>query len=388
MILVRSCEKQIIYLIACALHDTAPDESVVAGIDLEALFRLANAHSLTAVTCMGLEKGRALDSAPKDIAQKWKEAKAKAIRKNMLLDADRRKILDEMERAGIWYLPLKGCVLKDLYPKFGMRQMADNDILYDSSRLEDLKRIFREQGYSWQDAKGSVHDHFEKPPVYNFEMHRALFAHESYPVWDEKYSAVKNMCIPDEGKQFGFHLSDEDFYVYITAHAYKRFSNSGTGLCTLVDFYVYNLKQGRAMNRDYVDSELKSLGIYDYESISRRLADKLFAKPDPDFSDSLIDDEAEQLEYYLGSGTYGTVSNRVSKTMTEIQGDGKPIRGATRLKYILSRLFPGRQWCKDAYPFFYKYPVLLPILWVYRIFRGLIKRRKHIAGEIRAVKKQ
>lgn len=219
-------------------------------------------------------------------------------------------------------------------------------------------------------------------------MHRALFAHESYPVWDEKYSAVKNMCIPDEGKQFGFHLSDEDFYVYITAHAYKHFSNSGTGLCTLVDFYVYNLKKGRAMNRDYVDSELKSLGIYDYESISRRLADKLFAKPDPDFSDSLIDDEAELLEYYLGSGTYGTVSNRVSKTMTEIQGDGKPIRGATRLKYILSRLFPGRQWCKDAYPFFYKYPVLLPILWVYRIFRGLIKRRKHIAGEIRAVKKQ
>ena len=69
------------------------------------------------------------------------------------------------------------------------------------------------------------------------------------------------------------------------------------------------------MNRDYVDSELKSLGIYDYESISRRLADKLFAKPDPDFSDSLIDDEAEQLEYYLGSGTYGTVSNRVSKTI-------------------------------------------------------------------------
>ena len=128
MILVRSCEKQIIYLIACALHDTAPDESVVAGIDLEALFRLANAHSLTAVTCMGLEKGRALDSAPKDIAQKWKEAKAKAIRKNMLLDADRRKILDEMERAGIWYLPLKGCVFKGLVPQ--IRHEADGGQRY------------------------------------------------------------------------------------------------------------------------------------------------------------------------------------------------------------------------------------------------------------------
>lgn len=385
---MKSCEKQIIYLLACALHDTPPDKAVVDGVDLEILFRLANAHSLTAIVCMGLEKVHALDSASEETAKKWKDAKNKAIRKNMLLDADRRKIFEKMEMAGIWYLPLKGCVLKDLYPRFGMRQMADNDILYDSSRLEDLKLIFKEQGYSWQDAKGSVHDHFEKSPVYNFEMHRALFAHESYPAWDEKYSAIKNMCILDDGKQFGFHLSDEDFYVYIAAHAYKHFSNSGTGLRTLVDFYVYNLKKSGTMNQNYLRSELESLGIADYESISRRLADKLFAKPDPDFSDSLTADEAELLEYYLGSGTYGTVSNLVSKKMTEIQGDGKPISGATRLKYILSRLFPGRQWCKDAYPFFYKYPVFIPALWVYRIFRGLIKRRKHIVGEIRAVKKQ
>ncbi len=388
MIPVRSCEKQIIYLIACALHDVRPDAAVVADIDLEALFRLAKAHSLTAIVCMGLEKGGAFDSAPEETSKKWKDAKDKAIRKNMLLDAARQKILDEMERAGIWYLPLKGCVIKDLYPKFGMRQMADNDILYDSSRLEDLKRIFMRQGYSWQAPKGSIHDHFEKPPVYNFEMHRVLFSQKAHPDWDEKYSTVKNMCIPDEGKQYGFHLSDEDFYAYIVAHAYKHFSVSGTGLRTLVDFYVYNLKKGGGMNWDYVNSELKSLGIADYERESRRLADKLFADPKPDFSGSLTEDEARLLEYYLGSGTYGTVANLVSKRMTDIQADGRPIRGGTRLKYVLSRLFPGRQWCRDTYPFFYKYPVLLPALWVYRIFRGLIKRRKHIVGEIRAVKKR
>ncbi len=384
--MVKNCEKQIIYLIACALHDIRPDAAAIADIDLEALLRLAKAHSLAAVVCMGLEKGRAFDSAPDETAKKWKEAKNKAIRKNMLLDAARQKILDEMERAGIWYLPLKGCVLKDLYPKLGMRQMADNDILYDSSRHEDLKRIFKEQGYSWIYSKGGVHDIFEKPPVYNFEMHRALFGESHGRILDEYYKNIDEKLLSDGGMCRRF--SDEDFYIYMTAHAYKHFSNSGTGLRTLVDFYVLNLKKGGEMNWDYVYSELESLGVADYERVSRRLADKLFAEPKPDFSGSLTEDEANLLEYYLGSGTYGTVSNLVSKKMTDIQGDGKPIRGATRLKYVLSRLFPGRQWCRDTYPFFYKYPALLPALWVYRIFRGLIKRRKHIVGEIRAVKKQ
>ncbi len=383
---MKSCEKQIIYLIACALHDVRPDAAAIADIDLEALFRLAKVHSLAATVCMGLENGRAFDSAPDETAKKWKEAKDKAIRKNMLLDAARQKIFDEMESAGIWYLPLKGCVIKDLYPKYGMRQMADNDILYDSSRHEDLKRIFKEQGYSWQDAKGGVHDIFEKPPVYNFEMHRALFGESHGHILDEYYKNVDEKLLSDGGMCRRF--SDEDFYIYMAAHAYKHFSVSGTGLRTLVDFYVYNLRKGGVMNREYVNSELKSLGIADYERESCLLADKLFADPNPDFSDSLTEDEARLLEYYLGSGTYGTVSNLVSKRMTDIQADGKPIRGGTRLKYVLSRLFPGRQWCRDAYPFFYKYPVFIPALWVYRIFRGMIKRRKYIAGEIRAVKKQ
>ncbi len=35
---------------------------------------------------------------------------------------------------GIWYMPLKGAILHTLYPVSGMREMADNDVLYDSTR--------------------------------------------------------------------------------------------------------------------------------------------------------------------------------------------------------------------------------------------------------------
>lgn len=382
---MRSCEKQIIYLISCSLNDTVPEAAVIDDIDLEALFRLASAHTLAAITCMGLEKGRAFDSAPEDTAKKWKEAKDKAIRKIMLMDAECRKITEYMKSEHIWYMPLKGMVLKDIYPRYGMRQMADYDILYDSSAQSKLQTFMTGRGYQGKGFETGVHDAYYKPPVYNFELHRALFGESHGAVLDEYYKNVSEKLLSDDGVCCRF--SDEDFYIYMTAHAYKHFSNSGTGLRTLVDFYVYNLKKGGAMNREYLQSELELLGIADYERESRLLADKLFSETKPDICDTLTEDETALLEYYLGSGTYGTVSNLVSKKMTEIQGNGKPISGRTKLKYILSRLFPGRQWCKENYPFFYKYPVFLPALWIYRIFRGLVKRRKHIAGEIKAVKK-
>ena len=38
-------------------------------------------------------------------------------------------------------MPLKGSVIKDLYPRMGMRQMSDNDILFDAERTKDVRTI-------------------------------------------------------------------------------------------------------------------------------------------------------------------------------------------------------------------------------------------------------
>ncbi len=40
------------------------------------------------------------------------QVKKKSIRKNCLLDIERTSILADMEQHGIWYMPLKGSILK------------------------------------------------------------------------------------------------------------------------------------------------------------------------------------------------------------------------------------------------------------------------------------
>ena len=108
----------LIYLVGCSLQGTKPEGALLASIDLEALLRLAKAHSVSAMVCMALEQTDEFQNAAETTRLKWLDSKNKAVRKNVLLDAERHRLEKEFTENGIWYMPLKGSILKEWYPKF------------------------------------------------------------------------------------------------------------------------------------------------------------------------------------------------------------------------------------------------------------------------------
>lgn len=378
--------EQMLYLIACALHDVTPDDEKLENLDLTALYKLASAQSLTAMICIALEATAIFENADPEIVKRWKDAKNKAIRKNILLDAERAQILHEMDQAGIWYMPLKGSVLKEFYPKFGMRQMVDNDILYDAAFQFQLKEIMVKRGYKTKSIGKGPHDTYHKPPIYNFEMHTALFGSSNGPAWAAYNADVRKKLIADPANPYALHFTDEDFSIYMTAHAYKHYQSEGNGLRMLVDSYVLNRAKGSAWDREYMQSELDALGIAEFEEQSRTLSEKLFGTARAVSMTELTEPESEMLLYCARSGTHGTMQNWVKNNIKKLQPDGKPVSNRTKLRYYCSRLFPGREWCRTSHPFFYRHPVLLPFFWIYRIVRGVLFRNKRITSEIRTVK--
>lgn len=375
----------LIYLMACSLQGTEPEGAPLANIDLEALLRLAKAHSVSAMVCMALEQTDAFQHAAETTRLKWLEAKNKAIRKNMLLDAERKAILHELEIQGIWYMPLKGSILKDWYPKPGMREMADNDILFDPSGREQVREIFQNRGYKTVSFGKLNHDEYEKPPIYNFEMHVSLF-HGMYKELTEQYENVKERLLPVNGTAYQFAFTPEDFYVFALAHAHKHYSHSGTGVRTLADIYVMERHLGDIMDRDEVEQKLTQLGIAEYEQHSRVLAEKLFSAVRPLAEIELTEDEKEMLLYYCDATTYGTVGNSVNNRLHELQENSEDITLWTKLKYCGVRLFPGREFCKLYYPFVYRHPWTLPFFWVWRIVDKGITHRRKVKQELKALK--
>ena len=382
---ITRTSEQLLYLMACALQGVSAREEILADADLKQLLIMVRRHSVASMVCMALEKTAIFANADETAKKQWLEAKNKAIRKNMLLDAERKAILHELEIQGIWYMPLKGSILKDWYPKPGMREMADNDILVDPSGREQVQEIFQNRGYKTVSFRKSNHDEYEKPPIYNFEMHVSLF-YGMYKELTKQYENVKERLLPVDGTAYQFAFTPEDFYVFVLAHAHKHYSRSGTGVRTLADIYVMDRHLGDIMDWNEVEQKLTQLGIAEYEQHSRVLAEKLFSAVRPLAETELTEDEKEMLLYYCDATTYGTVDNRVNNRLHELQENSENIKLWTKVKYCCVRLFPGREFCKFAYPFVYKHPWTLPFFWVWRIVYRSIASKKNVQQELKALK--
>ena len=362
-----STAKDLIYLVSCAVNEKKPDTDRIRCMDLDAVYALASRHMLTAAAAFALESAGYTD-------RRSGTAIAAAMRKTVLFDKEWGEIREKLEEAGIWYMPLKGAVVKAMYPRYGMREFSDHDILFDAAYAGDVKTIMEGLGYTAGHFGINHHDCYYKPPVLNFEMHRALFAPGHEEKLYEYYRDPGKRLIRGSGCARCF--TPEDFYLYLLAHEYKHYVISGTGLRSLLDTYVYLRKQ--PLDMAYVAAEAEKMGIADFEEKNRSLSLHLFSGA------ALTDADQEMLAYMLASGTYGTLIHRVQNRMRRNDWG--------RLQYMLNRFFvPVSRKNKDypayagAYPFFYKYKILLPFLPFYRTFRAMKAGR--FAAEAAAIKK-
>lgn len=354
-------------LVSALLNDKQIDSQRLQAVDLKALYAFAEAHTLRGITAFALEHAGINDG-------NFLAAKGQAIRKVIIFSIEREKVISELEKAGIWYMPLKGSILKDYYPALGMRESADCDILIDPSRAYDVKAIMKNLGFTTVKSFGEFHhDVYFKRPLCNFEMHRKLIGNLRHEKLYEYYSDVKSRLIKDENNSFGYHFSIEDFYVYMTAHEFKHYSGGGTGLRSLLDVYIYIRKFDNSLDWEYLSRELEAAGLAEFERSNHELAVRLFD------GQELNDDDDEMLKYILSSGTYGTVENSVKNRLRK-----NPMG---KFRYILSRIFLPMNEIKYDYPFFYKHKYLIPFLPVLRVIKAVRKRKITIA-EIRTVMKQ
>ncbi len=356
-----------IALTRCAVNGTKPDAALLENLDLPALLEVCQSHILTACVAYALEDAGIHDAA-------FTQARDKSIRKNILMDSERVKILKRLEKEKIWYMPLKGAIMKDWYPRLGMRQMSDNDILCDGEARRQIHDLMLEMGFTCAHYGKGNDDAYHKEPVCSFEMHNELFLVMHSEELHAYYADVKSRLRKDEGNAYGYHFRDEDFYIYVLAHEYKHYILGGTGVRSLLDVHIMLNKFGDSLDWDYIAQELKKLGMTEYEAQCRIMAEKLFATGKP-----LTAEEQDELDYYITSGVYGTLGHR-TKNKLEQQG--------SKAKYLFRRIFPTMDQIRENDAFFYRHKWLIPILLIWRPIRGLKKdSRKKLSHEFKHLMK-
>ena len=370
--------KNLLYLLSCSLNQLDIDLERFSIINLIELFSLADSHKLTACVAFALDNTVLDDETYKS----WKQAKSMVVRKNLLLNSERNIIYDYMEENHIMHVSLKGIVLQDFYPKFGMREMCDNDILYDSNYQEQMHDFMLSRGYYAEIYERSNHDEYMKAPVYNVELHNALFMRSESPKLYDYYSKVVDRLIPVEGKKYELRFSDEDFYIYNIAHAYKHYSSGGTGLRILTDTYVFLKAKKDTLDIAYIERECEKIDLTDFELMCRTLSHKLFS-PDSKIYD-LSEKEEQFLNHVIMSGAYGNQDLGVESKLNKLLEMGESAK-SVKWKYYFKRVFIPLDFIKDVYPFYYQHKFLIPILWITRIFKALTVNRSRIHSELKSV---
>ena len=368
----------LIHLLSSVLQDTQPHQPP-EPLDWERLYHLSDRHKVANMACYGINKLDDDRKPPQAVMRKFQVECKKAVAIEATQHITVEQVLKTFEENQITCMPLKGYLIKYLYPQPDMRLMADIDILFKNEQTEKVKQLMLMLGFTVE-HQGGNHDVYYKKPFMNLEMHRRLISEDS--PYSNYLSKIWNRTSLKPGGKFTYELSLEDFYIYTLIHLTKHYSNGGTGIRSFMDIYLYNGRYGKDMDWNYIQTELEKIKLWEFEKSISGLNQVWFGSaPSNEFY-------AEMTDFILSCGAYGTRKQAILSSMSTTISDKRSI-GVAKSLYRRKLFFPGLDTMKIVYPFLGTLPFFLPICWVLRGMRCLLFKHKHtwqIIKQVRLVK--
>ncbi len=338
------------------LPKTIPDEI------LKVIYKTSSKQDISHITAEGLERAGLLTES--EIGKLFSKQKLTAIFRREQLNTEEAKICALLSENGIDHIPLKGAVIRKLYPEEWLRQSCDIDILIHDFELERAISLITES-LGYRDEGRSYHDHsLIAENGVHLELHFSIT--ENNADSDAILERVWDFALPDNGHKYS--LSNEFLMFQMIAHAKFHFKSGGCGIRQILDLWI--LENTLEYNKNELDKMLSDSKNGSFYEAVRKLISVWFENKE---HDSLT---ADMEKFILSGGTFGTNENKA--LVGQHKSGGKK-------KYVISRVFMPKSELEIAYPRLKDNPVLLPYYEVKRWF-GLMNSRglSNAKGEISA----
>ncbi len=269
-----------------------------------------------------------------------------------------KEVCSAFETAEIPYIPLKGAVVRKLYPQPWMRTSCDIDILVkenDVNRAE--KAIMSLDGY--KKTGESKHDVIYKSENgIVLELHYKLLGNKKSPLYIKELSKVWETAKPDPENKYRFDLSDDIFYYYHIMHMAKHFRIGGCGMRPFIDLWLIE-----KTNRDFSEAKrmLKKGNIGVFADNAVKLSKVWFSNEEHSALTVKMQD------FIIEAGSFGSHKTRLISNSQ---------RSGGKLKFIFSRIFVPYRYLKRDYPILEKFPILTPWCEICRLFSFLFGKKK------------
>ena len=270
-------------------------------------------------------------------------------------------IFSEFNTNQIEYMPLKGTLIKKMYPKSEMRIMGDADILINTSQYNLIKPIM--SGLGFKEKVESDHELTWIKDGICIELHKRII-----PSYNKDYYAYFGdgwrLAQVKDGTRYS--MTNEDQMIYLFTHFAKHYRDAGIGIRHIVDLWVYR-NYCKCLDEKYIEEELKKLQLFDfYKNIIKTLSVW--------FEDGECDNTTELItQVIFNSGVYGTHEAHILSDAVKTS-KGINNKEAVQSVKLIELVFLPLSRMKLKYPILRKLPFLLPLFWLVRGVSSLFLR--------------
>ena len=356
-------QKQALALIQSALTGEPCD--LGEQPDVTAMVKLAAKHKIAALMYYGMA-GAGLDATP--AAQHLFMGCCQYLSVSEGQMAMLQRLFAAFEEHHVDYLPLKGVLLKSIYPRPEMRRMSDADILFRREQYETIRPILTELGFVYEYE--TDHEVVWKHPSLLLEMHKRIVPRRDKDLY-RYFGNGWAHAIADAEHPYRYGFTPEMQFVSLFVHLVKHYRGGGIGLSHMIDLWVFRRhypQLDEAVIRDELDKVY--LGEF-YENVWDTLQvwfEGAVATEKTDFITNVI----------FENGVYGT-RERAHLSYVAKAGHGEHARKNSYVSKLVQAIFPPKTALQTKYPVLRRQPWLLPTVWVVRWVDALLFRRKHIA---------
>ena len=339
-------------------------ERVIREGGMDALYALAERHDVSAVLTAALVDSRLIDHKSEEYLRRV-DSEELAFFRAKRMDHAIGEIEKTLSDAKIRHTPLKGALMRPLYPSPIMRLSADVDVLVSEDDLDAATVALKSTlGYKADGVKGYHDVSLYSPEGIHLELHYNLLENE--PSLDAVLSEALEHISEADG--YTVPLTPEFFAFHLVTHLTYHFMNGGCGIKPFCDLYIY--RKNNAIDDSRLLSLIERAALSEfYKNINSLIAVWLEGREHTDLTLAMED-------HVLHNAFGGSVSRGIVRRQAKV---GK-------FRYILSRIFMPYSQLKIRYPVVGKFPPLLPIFevvrWTSLLFGGGKRARRELRDSL------
>lgn len=373
-----------------------------AGVDLpasfsyEKLYETAREHSVIPIIFQELYRlDPGWEKGSRESLESFKKSYISAVYLSSLQDFGVEELGEKLAEQGIEYIPVKGYVIKNLYPEPELRTMSDIDILIQEKDRLRADEILKNLGYERQGLGSNVWTY--KRGMVTFEIHVNL-AGKKY--WNDVdyigyFSGLFQKSHPIEDKTER-RLTLEDHFLFLCFHLAKHLCSTGAGIRMILDIALYIKHYDKQMDWQYIWEEADKLQLRDFIENMLFICRSWF-HVETAASSKKMDPRTQAIfeEYVLSGGVFGFErEDSIRRLRKGIREEGSNRSLWVKLRALLYLAFPDREHMKDFLPELEDHPALLPAAWVKRWYLGFRNKERvkksleNFSGNVEEAKSQ